>query len=93
MANIHIVMIPNGMILAVYATEHHADIHARTVTGSRVLTLPVLQDLLETVREDVASEDWDDNGDTPVQVPKGDTTKTDPGTPRSKAKSRPPRQP
>jgi hypothetical protein len=93
MTNIHLVVIPNGMILAAYATELHADIHARTVTGSRVLTLPVLHDLLETVRDDIASEDWDDNGDTPVQIPKEDVTKTDPGTPRSKAKSKPPRQP
>jgi hypothetical protein len=92
MANIHIVVIPNGMILAAYATELNADIHARTVTGSRVLTLPILHELLETVKDDIASEDWD-NGDTPVGVPEGDRTKTDPGTPRSKANSKPPKRP
>jgi hypothetical protein len=93
MANIHIVMIPNGMILAAYATEHHADIHARTVTGSRVIKIEISEGLPDTVLGDVASDDWDDNGDTPVHVPERDVTKTDPGTPRSKAKSKPPKQP
>lgn len=93
MTNVHIVVIPNGMILAAYAMEHHASVHARTVTGSRVLSLPILHELPETVRDDLESEDWDDNGDTPVSIPKKDLTKTEPGTPRSRAKGKPPRPP
>lgn len=87
---IYVVIIPNGMILAVYDTENHADIHARTVTGSRVMALPVLDKLPTSVLDDIASDDWDDNGATPVQEPESDITQTNPSTPRSKAKSKPP---
>jgi hypothetical protein len=87
---IYVVIIPNGMILATYEHENHADIHARTVTGSRVLALQVLQGLPTAVLDDIASEDWDDNGNTPVQEPESDITKTNPSSPRSKAKSKPP---
>jgi len=87
---IHLVVIPNGMILAAYEHMRHAELHAQTVLGARVLSLPWLNDLPDTVRDDINSEDWDSE-ETPVQEPTSDITKTNPSTPRSKAKSRPPR--
>lgn len=87
---VYVVIIPNGMILAAYVHEVHADTHARTVTGSRVLALTVHNKLLDSVSDDIASEDWDDNGDTPVQEPESDITQTNPSTPRAKSKSKPP---
>ena len=87
---VYVVLIPNGMILAAYSSESHADIHARTVTGSRVMALTILDRLPPAVLDDIASDDWDDNGDTPVQEPASDITKTNPSSPRSKAKSKPP---
>jgi hypothetical protein len=78
------------MILAAYETENHANIHARTVTGSRVLALQVQDKLPASVLDDIALDDWDDNGDTPVQEPESDITKTNPSSPRSKSKSKPP---
>ena len=85
---VYVVLIPNGMILAVYSLESHADIHARTVTGSRVMALTVLNQLPTTVLDDIASDDWDE-AETPVQKPESDM-KTSPSSPRSKAKSKPP---
>jgi hypothetical protein len=79
---VYVVLIPNGMILAAYSLERHADIHARTVTGSRVMVLTVLDHLPATVLDDIASDDWD-NGETPVQEPESDITKTNPSSPRS----------
>jgi hypothetical protein len=90
MTIVYVVIIPNGMILAAYIHENHADIHARTVTGSRVIALTVQGKLPVSVLDDIASEEWDDNGSTPVQEPESDTTKTNPSTPRSKSKSKPP---
>ncbi len=87
---VYIVIIPNGMILAAYVHEQHADMHARTVLGSRVQSLFVLNQLPESVADDIASDDWDDNGDTPVHEPESDIMKTNPSTPRSKANSKPP---
>jgi hypothetical protein len=87
---VYVVIIPNGMILAAYIHESHADVHARTITGSRVLTLQIHDALIDSVTDDIASEHWDDNGNTPVQEPESDITKTNPSTPRSKARSKPP---
>lgn len=85
---VYVVLIPNGMIMAAYIHEHHADMHARTVLGARVASLSVLNRLPPEVSDDIASDDWD-NGDTPV-VPESDITETNPSTPRSKSKSKAP---
>jgi hypothetical protein len=90
MRYVYIVIVPNGMLLAAYDNERHADMHARTVLGARVQPVVVNSDLPDAVRDDIASDDWDDNGVTPVQEPASDITKTQPSTPRSKAKSKPP---
>lgn len=88
---VYVVIIPNGMILAAYANEVHADTHVRTVTGSRVLPLVVHDQLLESVTDDIASDDWDGDDDlTPVQEPESDVTQTQPSSPRAKSKSKPP---
>jgi hypothetical protein len=91
MRSIYIVIVPNGMILAAYDSEVLADTHARTVLGARVQAVIVYNVLPTTVTDDLASDDWDDNGDTPVQEPESDITQTKPSTPRSKAKSKPPK--
>lgn len=78
-----------GLVLAIYASEVHAEVHARTVTGAYVQAQYVLTSLPVTVSDDAASDDWDD-APTPVQEPTTDITRTQPSTPRSKAKSEPP---
>lgn len=79
----------NGLILAAYELDTHAQIHARTVTGARVETVEVLSRLPATVTDDTASDDWEESM-TPVQEPPSDITQTNPATPRAKAKSKPP---
>jgi hypothetical protein len=86
---VYVVMIPNGMILATYNLESQAESHARTVLGARVQALTVSNQLDDAVLEDIASDDWDGSA-TPVLVPESDTLKTQPSTPRSKARSKPP---
>lgn len=81
----------NGLILAAYASEVHADIHARTVTGAHVEKHEVLTRIPNTVTDDAASDDWDETP-TPVQEMPTDITVTRPSTPRAKAKSKPPEE-
>ena len=86
---VYVVIIPNGMILAAYDTENHADIHARTILGARMQHLEVRSRLDSSVLDDLASEDWDDDNDTPVEEPEQDLRRTNPSTPTTKKKGRP----
>lgn len=79
----------NGLVLAVYASESNAHVHARTVTGAKVQAWDVLERLAPAVSDDIASDDWDEQP-TPVREPPADVVETRPITPRAKAKSRPP---
>lgn len=96
MTIVYVVIIPHAgggikMILAAYVNEVHAETHARTVTGARVLPLSAHNQLLDSVTDDIASDDWDGDDDiTPVMEPVSDTTKTQPSTPRAKSKRKPP---
>ena len=59
-----------GMILAAYERRGLADAHALTVTGAKVLEVPVRDTLADDVREDLAVEAWDDDDETPVEIPR-----------------------
>jgi hypothetical protein len=74
----------NGLILAAYATDTHAQIHARTVTGAQVHEVEVLNRIPATVMDDTMSDEWDDTP-TVAFVAKTDITQTQPDTPRAKA--------
>lgn len=74
---VYLVIIPNGIILAAYSTNPLAEEHARAALGARVLALEVRDCLPESLNV------GDDSS----------TTTTNPETPRSKAKSKPPRDP
>jgi len=77
----------NGLILAAYAQTNHAETHARTVTGARVVPVEVLMKLPSTVTDDVGSDDWEE-APTPVQGVATDITVTQASTPRAKAKAK-----
>lgn len=64
----------NGTILAAYAHRRHAELHERTLTGCRILELPVLNGPAASVLDDIDVEVYDENSDTDVTMPivKGD---------------------
>jgi hypothetical protein len=82
--------VANGTILALYSQRRHAEIHARTILGATVKELIVLNQLPPIILDDIASDDWDAESETPVQEPESDVTQTNPSTPRAKSKSTPP---
>ena len=66
---VHLVV--NGVVLAAYSQKHIADTHARTVTGGRVVSMMVRDELADEARSDIETEiddtdDWDDQL-TPVE--------------------------
>ena len=69
---IYSVLIAN-MVLAVYAREALALAHARTITGAVVVAHEVLSALPEAVTEDLFTEQWDEEADTPVEIPRSIT--------------------
>lgn len=85
---IYLVM-TNGTVLVAYGHRRHAEVHQRTVTGARVQEVEVLDKLAQTAFDDISVDEWDDD-ETPVEIPDTDITVTQPSTPRSKSKSKPP---
>lgn len=84
-----IYLVVNGEILAAYIHQRHAETHALTVTGARVVPTLVLDRLAASVTEDLAiGGELEDDEPTPVQVQLSDITKTRPGTPSAHAREK-----
>lgn len=92
MDRVHIVT--NGVVLAAYRSDRltSAEAHARCVTGAVVQTFALLEQMPESVIDDVGSDEWDGD-DTPTEFMKPpkktnlDATTT-PDSPRAMARRR-----
>lgn len=84
-----IYVVQNGAVLAIYLSREHAEIHSRTATGSRVTEHFVLSSLPSSVLDDINSDDWWDQSETPVtELADILDTETKPSTPSAKAKKK-----
>jgi len=81
--------VENGAVIEMYKHRDHAEIHARTITGSTVVPRVVRESLPDGVLDDIGSDDWNED-ETPVVVMEPDLIETQPMTPRAKSKSKPP---
>lgn len=66
MARIYVVIAPDPLVLGAYTLEDSGHLHARCVTGAVSVPCELLDSVPATVREDMASDDWDEGEDTPV---------------------------
>lgn len=66
--HIHVVWAPNAGPLVAYANPELAHAHARTMVGVDVGSVEVRETLPENVREDIASDYFDDDEFTPVDA-------------------------
>lgn len=69
-------LVANGVVLAAYWQSATAEAHARTVTGGRVVTMIVLDELAPEARADIETEsddfdEWEESL-TPVQAMEDD---------------------
>lgn len=80
MPEVHIV-IGAGIIIEAYRDNLHAQLHAKTILGARVVSVFVRSELAPTVRDDLALDnEWavnDADGDTPVLEISHDLSETD----------------
>lgn len=67
---IYIVICDGPMILAAYRRPQPAHTHMRCITGASVVLVEVLDEVPATILDDLVSEDFDEDQDTPVtEVP------------------------
>lgn len=55
----------NGVIIALYGRREHAEAHAQTILGARVVEVTILTTIAPSAADDIASENWD-RENTPV---------------------------
>jgi hypothetical protein len=66
---IYLIVTPAGSVVAAYQRMHLAQVHARTIVGSSIITVDLLDELPDAVRDDLMTEIWDDDSETPVETP------------------------
>lgn len=69
---IYIVVSGGPIVLGAYSDPSPAHLHARCVTGASVVCVEVLHTLPDSIRDVLASEEFDDDTPTPVtELPHG----------------------